>query len=195
MKDKVIELRKPKSELPILNCIKERFSPRVFSECNIPNSEIELMIEAARLAPSARNHQPWKFFIIRKESNAFEKFKECIPERNNWCFSAAVFFIATFDPTEPKDVVNKWCKYDLGAACVSLILQAQELGYYSRQIGSFDTEKAKDVFDIEDPYQPFVIIPVGKIGEDEDYNAATQDILEKEMVPWERREKIFKVLD
>lgn len=192
MKDEIIEKSAPKSNLPVIKSIQERFSPRVFSPTEFSDEDIAIIFEAARLAPSARNHQPWEFKYVRRTSSAYQKFEECIPERNLWCRTASLFIVASYSLFEPKDGKNKWCKYDLGAACVSLILQAQELGYYSRQIGSFDAEKAKMNLNIQDPYIPFVVIAMGKIGNDEDYNNAPEDIIDKELMPWSRRDDIYE---
>ncbi len=195
IKNQIVSIRKPKTTLPVMNSIKERFSPRVFSQTGIPKSDIELMFEAARLSPSARNHQPWKFFTIKKDSEAYFTLLDCIPERNLWCTTASLFIVCSYDPSEPKDGTNKWCLYDLGAACLSLVLQAQELGYYSRQIGSFDIEKAKSALKIQDPYNPFVLIAMGKLGNEEDYKKATDEIIEKEKQPWERKKDVYVNMD
>lgn len=192
MQKQVIEARKPKTNLPVISPIHERFSPRVFSQIEIPNEHIEIVLEAARLAPSARNLQPWKFFLIKRTNDVYNKLEGSIPERNLWCRQASLFIIATYDPTEPNDGKNKWCQYDLGAACMSLILQAQELGYYSRQIGSFDAEKLKVDLKIEDPYIPFVIIAMGKMGTEEDYKAAQNEIVNKDLMQWDRKDSIYE---
>lgn len=194
MKDKVIQNRKPKTNLPILDSIKNRFSPRVFAKSDISTQDIEIIMEAARLTPSGRNHQPWNYIVIKRNTPAYERLMQCIPERNLWCSGAPIYILSSYDPTEPNDGINKWCKYDLGAANISLILQAQELGYYSRQIGSFDTEKAKEIFDIQDPYVPFVLIAMGAIGDDVDYENSSDDINKKELMTWERKENIYKII-
>ncbi|MEI7579821.1 MAG: hypothetical protein WCJ58_07385 [bacterium] len=70
-------------------------------------------------------------------------------------------------------------------------MQAQELGYASRQIGSFDALKVKAIFsELKSEFIPFVLIAMGKMGTETDYANTTADILEKEMLPWERKENI-----
>jgi nitroreductase len=123
------------------------------------------MFEAARWAPSARNYQPWYFYWMRRGSKAHEKLVSCVAERHHWVKSAPVIILACYDPLDPKDgTKNRWAIYDLGAAVISLVLQAHELGYFCRQIGSFDAEKAKTNLGLDPRWTPFVSVAVGKIG-------------------------------
>jgi nitroreductase len=194
--EEVFQLRSPKTVFPLLDPIKKRFSPRIFSNDPILSEHLEIIFEAARLAPSGRNNQPWKYFWMRKGTEAYKKIFTCIPERNLWASSAPIIIMSLYNPVEPSEgsPVNKWAQYDLGAANISLILQAQELGYYSRQIGSFDTDKAKEIFNIEDPYIPFILIAMGKIGTEEDYKNANQEFVQKDLDKHNRKEKIDKEL-
>jgi len=186
--------KKPKPRFPVIKIFKDRFSPRVFSAKPIPNKHLRIIFEAARLTPSGRNNQPWFFYWMKKSSSAYKKVKLCIPERNFWALSAPVIIIACYDPSEPVDKVNKWATYDLGASVISLVLQAQDLGYYSRQIGIFDTEKIRKFYHISPSLIPFILIAMGEMGTKDDYAAAEKSILEREVLPWSRREIIDKEL-
>jgi len=188
--DQVKSKRKPSSRFKVMSVIASRFSPRVYSQEKVSETDLRVIFEAARLAPSGRNRQPWYYFWFRKGTTAYEKVKQCIPERNSWVLSVPLIIIACYDPSEPIDGINKWAQYDLGASVISLILQAQELGYYSRQIGSFHIEKARALFNIPNPYTPFTLIAMGKQGNDKDYQQSDKEILEKELTSWERKEKI-----
>lgn len=183
------------TNLLVLNCIKKRFSPRVFSSSPIPQSDLNTIFEAARLAPSARNHQPWFFYYAKKGTAMYEKLFTCIVDRNFWAKTAPIIVIACYDPTEPNDEVNRWATYDLGAAVLSLVLQATELGYHCRQIGSFDCNGAKQKFSIPDPFLPFTLIAVGKMGTEEDYKKANPEIIKKELEPNTRKSVIFQELN
>jgi len=188
--NKILEIHTPKPKYPVLQSISKRFSPRVFSNQTIPDETINNIIEAARLAPSARNHQPWRFYWMHRGSNSFSRLSSCLPERNSWAVNSSTYILACYDLSEPKDGINKWALYDLGQAVLSSVLQAQELGYYCRQIGSFDIDRAKEELSIPDPYKAFVIIAIGKLGTEEDYQNADPVILEKEMTSVEKKGSI-----
>lgn len=48
-----------------LNTIEKRHSIRTFTEKEVPDELIEILLQAANKAPSAHNQQPWRFFILR----------------------------------------------------------------------------------------------------------------------------------
>jgi nitroreductase len=192
--DEIVNLRTPQAKLPIVKCINKRFSPRIFSKEPIPQNDLEIIFEAARFAPSARFNQPWFYYYVRKGTVEYEKLFECVPERNYWAKTAPVIIIACYDPTEPVDGKNKWAQYDLGASVATLVLQATELGYYCRQIGSFDSGKTKTEFAILDPLQVFTLIVVGKMGNEEDYEKADPEIVKKDLTPYPRKDKIYQKL-
>jgi nitroreductase len=186
----ILNIRKPQPRFDVLECIAKRFSPRIFNNQQIPQDDMDRIFEAARLAPSGRNFQPWIYYWMRQGSKAYEDMKTCLPERNGWALTAPVFILTAYNPEDPVDGVNKWAAYDLGQANMSLILQAQELGYYARQIGSFDAEKAQQIFQISSPNKALVLIAMGKIGSDEDYAKADQIIIDKELARSERKTNI-----
>lgn len=190
----IIKNRTPETRFPLIKAITRRFSPRVFSSKLISLKHLKTIFEAARLAPSGRNNQPWFYYWIRKGSRSYKKLGSCIPERNTWAFSAPIIIIACYDQTDSIDKINKWAKYDLGASVISMILQAQELGYYCRQIGTFDSNKTKDVFNIPQSLNPFILIALGKIGTEDDYQKTDKEIIKKELLPWNRKKKINQEL-
>lgn len=193
----ILEIRTPKPNLPIIPAMAKRFSPRVFNSEPIPQKDIEIIMEAARFSPSARFNQPWSYFITKKGTVSFDKLLTCIPDRNQWCSKAPILIITTYNPQEPIEGINKWAQYDLGAANYGIVLQAQELGYYTRQIGSLDNDKIKEVFSdvIKDPLIPFIVLAIGKVGNDEDFSNADKVYTDKDMIPPGRRESIFEILE
>ncbi len=46
--------------------ITKRHSVRSYKDLDVDHEKILSLIEAARLAPSAKNRQPWKFYIAKK---------------------------------------------------------------------------------------------------------------------------------
>jgi len=162
--DEIIKIRKPQVRFPVIQPIADRFSPRHFSSEKIPIKVINSIFEAARLAPSGHNYQPWYFYWTRNTDKTFEKIVSCFPQSNYWAKTAAVFIVACYLPkNEGED--NPFALYDLGAAVISLLLQAQSLGYYARQIGNCDTKKLKELLNLNKDHQPFVVIALGKIGD------------------------------
>ena len=56
------------SKFNVLNLIKGRRNTKQFSDEDISVEEIEVLLEAAIWAPNHRNNEPWRFFVVTKES-------------------------------------------------------------------------------------------------------------------------------
>ena len=187
----VYSVHKPKPIFPVMKEIKERFSPRFFADRPVTESDIQSMLEAARWAPSGRHHQPWFFYIAKKGSKGYPKLFSTLNKYNQlWAHTAPLLILACAEVQNEKGE-NPFALYDLGASVMSLILQAQSLGYYGRQMGLFDKEKVRKLVPLPTTLEPFVIIALGKIG---DYLKAPKEIIEMELDPHPRKTKISQKL-
>lgn len=179
----ILKIRKPQLKYPVIKPLKERFSPRWFSG-EVKDEDLQSMFEAARYAPSGRNRQPWYFYWTKKKEASFEKLSSCISKRHNWWTKNAPVYVMACYIEENEFGKNEYALYDLGAAVISFVYQAQALGYYCRQVGNFDRDKAKKIFNLPKEQKPFVIIILGKIG---DYTKAGQEIIDLDFVKGERK--------
>lgn len=186
----IIKLKKPALNVPIIDILEKRFSPRNLIGNKINEKEIESFFEAARWAPSARNIQPWFFYFAHRDSQGFNKLVSCFYERNNWGENAPLLILACYIKNDLQPDEKLWSVYDLNASVFSLIIQAQSMGYYARQIGSFDHEKTKKMFNLQN-HEPFIIIALGKLG---DYINVTRDIIDRDLQKRERKTEIAKEL-
>jgi nitroreductase len=186
-----LALKKSNVRTPILKELRERFSPRVFSSEPISTHNVESMIEAARWTPSGHNSQPWYFYWTTQGTQAYEKIQSCMPDMNKWSAKAPLLVVACYIRKNEYGI-NRYAKHDLGAAVLSLILQAQSMGYYTRQIGRFNQTKAKRVLPIDPTHTPFVILALGKLG---DYTAIDAELLKRELTPRERKTDIAKKIE
>jgi len=183
--DQIINIKKPKLKADIIDVLKNRFSPRFFTPEKIKDKEINSIFEAVRWTPSAYNNQPWYFYLIERKTKAFKKVINCLPELNQWARTASALIVACYlkDKDENK---AKYAQYDLGASVMSLVIQAQSLGHYARQMALFDKEKLIKEVNINKNHHPFVIIALGKLG---DYRKIDRPLLERELRPRERKRK------
>lgn len=186
--DEIIKIRKPKVFYPVIRSITNRFSPRHFSGKKIPNKIINSIFEAARLAPSGHNYQPWYFYWTKNTDKTFEKITSCFPQSNYWAKTAAVLIIACYLPNIDGKR-DPYALYDLGASVMSLILQAQHLGFYARQIGNCDTKKLKKLLNLNKDHKPFTVVALGKIG---DYSKIEEIYFKKDFQPNIKKINIVK---
>lgn len=187
--DKIFKVHLPKPRFKVISQIATRWSPRYYSQEEISQKNINTMLEAARWAPSGYNKQPWYFYYVQKPKKAYEKLASTLLSSNpTWATTAPLLILGCVDLTdEPKFGI-----YDLGAAVFSLVIQARNLGYYSRQMGSFDKIKVKKIFKLKKNLEPYIIIAVGKIG---DYATTSKEVIEVELEPKSRKTKIAEELN
>jgi nitroreductase len=188
---KILDVRKPTPRYPVLKEIEKRFSPRFFSDELVQKKDLNALFEAARWAPSAHNHQPWYFYYAKKGTTPYKNLFSTLNAYNqSWAHTAPLLILACAIITNEKGE-NPFALYDLGASVISLILQAQSLGYFARQMGLFDKEHVKIMFKLEKNLEPFIIIALGKIG---DYTTAPDTIIELERDPRPRKTDLAKEL-
>lgn len=185
--DQIINIKKPKLKADIIDVLKNRFSPRVFSDEEISNKDLSSIIEAAHWAPSSYNRQPWFFYVAKRGGKGFEKIFSCLSESNYWAKKASYLLVGCYLDEDEKGK-NNYGQYDLGQAVMSLVVQVQSLGYYSHQMGGFNKDMVKEVLNIQSPAFPWVVIAVGKIG---DYSKADQILIDKDNKERKRKKDVM----
>ena len=188
--EEIIKVRKPRPDHPVIKEIANRFSPRHFLSEEINIDDINSIFEAARFAPSGWNYQPWYFYWSKNGERSFIKMVACLGKYNRYAQSASVLVVGCF--IKQFKGKKSYYRHDLGAAVMSLVLQAQHLGYYCRQMGEFDESKLKELLTFDKEHHPFVIIALGKLG---DYIRIDKNLLKREMEQKPRKKDFVKKLD
>lgn len=185
--NKIKKIREPHLRAPIIKELKSRFSPRFFNSERINNKNLRSIFEAARWAPSAYNDQPWYFYWANHGSNSYQKIKLCLSEKNKWAKTASAFIISCYIK-KSKRGINKYAQYDLGQAVIAMIIQAQSMGIYARQMALFDKKKLQKILHIPLKYTPFVIVAMGKLGDYKKIN--DEELLARELNKRERKNNV-----
>ena len=139
----------------------ERKSIRSFSKKEIDNEIILKLLNAARIAPSAVNYQPWRFFVC-SSIEIKDKIIESYPRK--WFESAPLYIVACADKSESwkraadnKDHGN----IDVAIALTHLMLKATELGLGTCWVCNFDAKILIDALNLDKALEPVAIIPIG----------------------------------
>jgi nitroreductase len=158
-----------RSSLPVHPLIAERYSPRAFSDRDVTDAELELLLEAARLAPSSMNEQPWRFVVARRGGAGHAEMLEAMNLSNRiWADKAPVVILDLVHTVlERYGQVNHHARHDLGLAIAQLTLQATALGMGLHQLGGFDAEKARSLFNIPAEYDIVSMLVIGFPGDPE----------------------------
>ena len=134
--------------------IKKRRSIRKFKKGIIPGKDLKLIMQAAQLAPSASNRQPYQFLIV-EDQELREKLGN-FASGQIFISKASIIIVGLGNIKR-----EKWYKVDLAIAYQQIILQATELGYGSIWIGSFEEEKIKKLLKIPENLEIVALLPIG----------------------------------
>lgn len=154
------------TQADIHELIARRWSCRAFDATRpVGREQIVSLLEAARWAPSCFGDQPWRFIVWDKNSDAaaWRKAFDCLGEWNqNWVKNAPVLILTTAASVFSKNgKPNHWGQYDTGAAAENLCLQAVAMGLMAHQMGGYDADKTRQVFNIPAQFACMAMIAVG----------------------------------
>ncbi len=140
--------------------MRKRRSVRSFSDEPVSSEDVEAVLQAGRLAPSASNRQPWHFIVIR-DANRREKLAE-ICGGQEFVGEAPVIIVPV--ATEPDRVMT--CEIpayavDLSIAVTQMILEAAERDLGTCWIGYFNQDEAKEILEVPQQYKVFTVLPLG----------------------------------
>ncbi|MEF9934292.1 MAG: nitroreductase family protein [Clostridium sp.] len=150
----------------VLMEIKNRWSPRSFSEEAIGCEDIKGLIEAARMAPSCYNEQPWRFIVTIDKTDR-DNINSTIDRFNRvWSDKAPVIIcIISKRRFNYNSRENYWHMFDTGTAFGYLTLEAERRNLITRAIGGFDKDRARKVLKVPYDYDIVCLVAVGKRGE------------------------------
>lgn len=139
-----------------MKAIKERRSIRKFKREPVPEEKINLIMEAARLAPSGSNRQPWHFIVV-KDPEIKSKMG-----LHKWAEEAPVIIVCCIDPEE-----GRWYIIDGSIAFEHMVLEATCLGLGTCWMGRFyenmgeTDERIKNVLEIPGHMRILAVTPLG----------------------------------
>jgi nitroreductase len=143
-----------------------RWSPRAMSGEGISNENLMTLFEAAGLAPSSYNAQPWRFIYAHRDTTHWQKlFNLLVPFNQEWVKNAGVLVLVVSKKTSDSGAYSPTHSFDAGAACENFALQGSLLGLVVHGMGGFDFERARIEFNIGDDYAVEAMFAVGKPGD------------------------------
>jgi len=161
--------------------IEQRFSPRQFADRAVSEAQLHQLFEAARRAPSSYNEQPWRFiYATQEQPEVYQQLLSCINEHNQqWAKNAPVLMLSLAKKHFSRNgKPNRHAWHDTGTAVGFLLLKATELDLYAHQMAGFYPEKAREVFNISDEYDPVAMMAVGYLGDEENPNKPRKAVSE-----------------
>jgi nitroreductase len=141
--------------MDLFEAIEKRASVRELQRADIPDGDLDRILDAGRRAPSGYNRQPFEFIVIRdpQSLHEFAKCQACIADVNT-----AIVVVA--DP----DLSQYWLE-DLSAATENMLLAITALGYASCWIEGRilpREEQLKEMLGVPAKLRLMVILPIGR---------------------------------
>lgn len=152
--------------------VEERRSIRAFKAgMEVKKSDLEDMIKCAIEAPTWKNSQTGRYYVVSSPDMMDKVRSEALPEFNqNSSANAGALIITTFEKTRSgferdgqptNEIGDEWGAYDLGLANELLILKARELGLDTLIMGIRDADKLRDLLSIPASQEVVAVIAVG----------------------------------
>lgn len=152
------------TSLEINHLIKERWSPRGFSDKKVDKEQLRLMFEAARWAPSSFNEQPWRFLVgMKGEGETYNRILQSLNEGNRqWAQQAPILGVVIAKTTFSQNgKMNQHAAYDAGQAMAYLTLQATEASLSVHQMAGFNPAFINEKFNIPSDFQVLTAFAIG----------------------------------
>jgi nitroreductase len=175
------------NKYPLNPLSKARWSPRAFADRPVETEKLQSIFEAARWSPSSGNQQPWRFIVGIKPDDTWKNIFGCLDDGNQlWGYLPPVLMITVGKiMSESGRHENGTYRYDTGQAAAHLTFEATSRGLFVHQMAGFYPEKAIEVFEIPQGFQPLTAIALGYMGEPELLQGSN---FEKEFQPRVRKE-------
>jgi nitroreductase len=144
----------------IYELIKTRKSVRAFQDRDVPEDVLMKLLGAARMAPSAKNFQEWRFIIVR---NSATRAKLAEAAKGQKFVAEAPVVIACCAETDWHVMSCGQLCYpiDLAIAIDHLTLAAVEEGLGACWVGAFYEDKVRDILEIPRNIRVVELLPLG----------------------------------
>ncbi len=148
-----------------LELSKKRYTVRKFSERKVEQEKLELMLEAGNTAPTAKNQQPHKIYVL-KSDEALAKIDDLTACR----YGAPIVLLFTYDDTKewrnPFEIEIHSGVEDVSIVATHMMLQATELDLGTAWINLFANSKVEKAFALPENEHAVLLMCVGYAAKD-----------------------------
>lgn len=147
--------------MTFLELCQQRSSVRSYSDQPVEQAKLDYILECVRIAPSAVNYQPWKFYLLRTEEQC-ERVRACYARA--WFATAPVYLLAC------RDKGVEWVRgydakphgdIDVAIAVEHICLAATEQGLGTCWVCHFDPIQVHSAFGLPENLEPVAIVSLG----------------------------------
>ena len=154
--------------MELKEAIRKRQSIRDYEDKPVPEEKLKNVLEAARLAPSANNRQPWKFVIVKER----KRRQELAQAANGQTFIGEAPIIIAAVATNVEHIMTCGVPsyaVDLAIAVDHMTLAAVDEGLGTCWIGAFSQQRVREILGIPAEYQVVTLFPLGFPGKEREF--------------------------
>lgn len=155
--------------MEVLEAIKTRRSIRKYKATPVDGKTIELVLEAARWAPSWANTQCWRFVVVRDSNMKLELANTLVDNpATDAIRNAPVVIVACAELGKsgcydgvPATDKGDWYMFDVALAMQNLVLTAHSLGLGTVHVGHFDAKRVATILEVPQGFCVVEMTPLG----------------------------------
>lgn len=142
--------------------IRKRTAVRKFSDKKVEEDKINKILEAGRLAPTAKNNQPFKIYVVNSEEGLSKI------DKATRCRYGAKTVLMICGNVEEAYHKEEYSTYEMDSCIVAthMMLEATNVGVDNIWVESFDEDILREEFNIPSDYIPVCLLPLGYKAED-----------------------------
>lgn len=140
--------------------VNTRYSVRAYKPDPVPEETLQKVLDAARLAPSAHNYQPFQFIVLKTAGRADELKR--IYERD-WLSKAPLVVVvcAVYEGAWLRMDNKNYAEVDATIAMDHLIMAAADLGLGTCWIAAFNPQEVRSLLRLPEGVEPIAMTPLG----------------------------------
>jgi nitroreductase len=166
--------------MEVFEAIQKRHSARSYLPDKVPIEKMMKILEAARLAPSAGNIQPWHFIIVTEQRKR-EKLSK--GRYAKFLVESPIVIVGCGD----RQASPNWHLVDTTIAMQNMVLTATSEGLGTCWIGSFNEDQVKQLLDIPERFKIIALLAVG-------YCRETMDLSSRVLHFFRRKKRLEKIV-
>jgi len=150
--------------MDLMEAIKKRYSCRSYKDRPIEAEKLSQILEAARLAPSARNFQEWRFIVVTDKSSRAEL--SAAAYNQSFVAEAPAVIVACSRMQHLMRCGQRAESIDVAIAIEHIVLAATSLGLGSCWVGSFYPDKVRQILHIPSHIPVIELLTIGYPADD-----------------------------
>ena len=143
----------------------KRYSARKYTDKKVEKELLEKVLDAGRIAPTAVNKQPQRFYVIESKE-AIEKLDKVTKMR--YGAQTVILICSDMDEVWKSKYEEGYTTSDMDISIVTtyMMLKATELGLGTVWVRAFDSKEVKEEFNLPENIKPICMMPIGYVAED-----------------------------